>query len=187
MADGMVDGEAGIEAIATNDVLPETHIEHYSYESEPAFDDEVPMYSDIAEMAAHGLKWRPAPDEAPIFYRTTTNQAVRIITAENAYLIYDMMRDVIQRGTGRRARELGRPDLAGKTAHRTTAVMPGSAVSMAISSPPPGSVSIRIARSGPERKAAERLYPSGNILWQMRWRTRHRLLSQDRRGLSRRV
>jgi len=26
-----------------------------------------------------------------------------------------MMRDVIQRGTGRRARELGRPDLAGKT------------------------------------------------------------------------
>ncbi len=39
----------------------------------------------------------------------------RAVSAENAYLIYDMMRDVIKRGTGRRARDLGRPDLAGKT------------------------------------------------------------------------
>lgn len=37
------------------------------------------------------------------------------ISRQNAYIIVDMMRDVIQRGTGRRALELGRTDLSGKT------------------------------------------------------------------------
>ena len=41
--------------------------------------------------------------------------ALRVLNAQNAYLMYTMMRDVIQRGTGRRARQLGREDLAGKT------------------------------------------------------------------------
>jgi penicillin-binding protein 1A len=84
-------------------------------EAEPAFDDEVPEYADVAEMAAHALNWRPTPAETPIFFSTMPVQATRVLSAENAYLIYDMMRDVIQRGTGRRARDLGRPDLAGKT------------------------------------------------------------------------
>lgn len=44
--------------------------------------------------------WSPAP---------------RVVSADNAYLLTTMMRDVIRRGTGRRARELGRSDLAGKT------------------------------------------------------------------------
>jgi penicillin-binding protein 1A len=43
------------------------------------------------------------------------NIAPRVITPQNAYLIRSMMRDVILHGTGRRARALGRPDLAGKT------------------------------------------------------------------------
>jgi penicillin-binding protein 1A len=76
---------------------------------------EIPHYPDVAAMSRHGLTWRPTPDEAPEFFALTSNAPKRIVTAENAYLIYDMMRDVIQRGTGRRARELGRPDLAGKT------------------------------------------------------------------------
>ena len=42
-------------------------------------------------------------------------RAERVITAQNAYLMYSMMRDVVQRGTGRRAMQLGRHDLAGKT------------------------------------------------------------------------
>jgi penicillin-binding protein 1A len=42
-------------------------------------------------------------------------RAPRVISAENGYLMYDMMRDVIRRGTGRRALALGRNDLAGKT------------------------------------------------------------------------
>ncbi len=50
---------------------------------------------------------------------TATEEALppaeRVISAENAYLMTSMMRDVIQRGTGRRARSLGRKDIAGKT------------------------------------------------------------------------
>jgi penicillin-binding protein 1A len=39
-----------------------------------------------------------------------------VISAQNAYLISDMLWDVVRRGTGNRARrELGRNDLAGKT------------------------------------------------------------------------
>jgi len=41
--------------------------------------------------------------------------APRVITEQNYYLMNSMMRDVIQYGTGKRARVLGRKDLAGKT------------------------------------------------------------------------
>jgi penicillin-binding protein 1A len=43
------------------------------------------------------------------------NLAPRVISADNAYLLTTMMQDVIRRGTGRKALELGRSDLAGKT------------------------------------------------------------------------
>jgi penicillin-binding protein 1A len=41
--------------------------------------------------------------------------APRVISAQNAFLMTDMMSDVIKRGTGRRALALGRSDIAGKT------------------------------------------------------------------------
>lgn len=41
--------------------------------------------------------------------------APRVITKQNAYLIYSMLQDVIRHGTGQRAKKLGRNDLAGKT------------------------------------------------------------------------
>ena len=41
--------------------------------------------------------------------------APRVISAQNAYLMSDMMADVIKRGTGRRALALSRSDIAGKT------------------------------------------------------------------------
>ena len=41
--------------------------------------------------------------------------AERVISPQNAYLMTDMMMDVIRRGTGRRALALGRNDIAGKT------------------------------------------------------------------------
>jgi penicillin-binding protein 1A len=41
--------------------------------------------------------------------------ADRVLTPQNAWLMNSMMRDVIQRGTGVRAKSLGRQDLAGKT------------------------------------------------------------------------
>lgn len=41
--------------------------------------------------------------------------APRVISAENAFIMTSIMKEVITRGTGRRALELGRADLAGKT------------------------------------------------------------------------
>ena len=41
--------------------------------------------------------------------------ATRVIDVENAYQMVSMMQDVIKRGTGKKAQELGRNDLAGKT------------------------------------------------------------------------
>ncbi len=81
----------------------------------PAVTDEVPAYRSFEEMSAHGLAWRPTVEDAPAFVRRYENPAGRVISATNAYIVYDMMRDVIRRGTGRGARELGRSDIAGKT------------------------------------------------------------------------
>jgi penicillin-binding protein 1A len=74
----------------------------------------TPRYASVAEMIEQaGQCWADSP-ETPEFWQER-NQPERIITAENSYIIYDMMRDVIKHGTGRGARELGRKDLAGKT------------------------------------------------------------------------
>jgi len=43
------------------------------------------------------------------------NLAQQVLKPQNVWLMTSMMRDVIQRGTGRKARVLGRADLAGKT------------------------------------------------------------------------
>jgi penicillin-binding protein 1A len=100
------DSDVSSETVTSETISPDAQLVRQS---------EVPVYSDVAEMTAHGLAWRPTAEETPAFFSATPNSAPRVITAENAYLIYDMMRDVIQRGTGRRARDLGRPDIAGKT------------------------------------------------------------------------
>ncbi len=65
-------------------------------------------------MAEVGESYRPDASLAPELF-TDINAAPRVITEQNAFLIQDMMRDVIRRGTGRRARVLGRSDLSGKT------------------------------------------------------------------------
>ena len=44
-----------------------------------------------------------------------TRIAPRVVDTRIHYLIHDMLRDVVQQGTAKRARELGRQDLAGKT------------------------------------------------------------------------
>ncbi len=66
------------------------------------------------ETAQVDESYRPDAATAPELFRHV-NAAPRVISAENAYLIQDMMRDVIRRGTGRRALVLGRSDLSGKT------------------------------------------------------------------------
>jgi penicillin-binding protein 1A len=57
-------------------------------------------------------------DEAPHDGKTVIppkNLAPQIIRPQVAYLLADMMKDVIRRGTGVRARSLNRDDIAGKT------------------------------------------------------------------------
>lgn len=59
--------------------------------------------------------YRPTATEAPELFENV-NVAPQVISPQNAFLIQDMMRDVVFRGTGVRARrELGRTDLSGKT------------------------------------------------------------------------
>ncbi len=65
-------------------------------------------------MIEQASNWRPDYTETPLFWKDR-NAAKRIITAQNAFIVYDMMQDVILRGTGSKARSLERQDLAGKT------------------------------------------------------------------------
>ena len=51
----------------------------------------------------------------PQYMVANPTPAPRVISEQNAYLIRSMMMDVVRRGTGKKAMELGRNDLAGKT------------------------------------------------------------------------
>jgi penicillin-binding protein 1A len=68
----------------------------------------------LEEMADVALTYQPDASTAPELF-ASVNAAPRAITAQNAYIVQDMMRDVVSRGTGRRAMALGRRDLSGKT------------------------------------------------------------------------
>jgi penicillin-binding protein 1A len=68
----------------------------------------------LEQMADVAFEYRPNAALAPELF-ADVNAAPRIISAQNAFLIQDLMRDVIRRGTGRRALALGRRDLSGKT------------------------------------------------------------------------
>lgn len=68
----------------------------------PQQEDTTPSPADQVKTADAGLE--PGLRLAP-----------RVITPQNHYLMNSMMRDVITRGTARKARALGRKDLAGKT------------------------------------------------------------------------
>ncbi len=55
------------------------------------------------------------PEQEPGIVEARSHTALRIISAENAWLMNSMLRDVITSGTGIRAKKLGRADLRGKT------------------------------------------------------------------------
>ncbi|MEM9334290.1 MAG: PBP1A family penicillin-binding protein [Pseudomonadota bacterium] len=75
--------------------------------------EQVPEYT-FTEMAELGLDYRPDNDDYPQ-QLDGIRAAGEAIPEQNAYIIQDMMRDVVRRGTGRRALTLGRRDLSGKT------------------------------------------------------------------------
>jgi len=68
----------------------------------------------LEQIADLGESYQPDATVAPELY-SGIKLAKRIISPQNAFLIQDAMRDVIRRGTGIRARALGRSDLSGKT------------------------------------------------------------------------
>jgi penicillin-binding protein 1A len=62
---------------------------------------------EVTQHATRGVEHEgPAPD---------VDYAKQVISPQNAYLVRSMMMDVVRRGTGARAMQLGRHDLAGKT------------------------------------------------------------------------
>lgn len=68
----------------------------------------------LEQMAELGETYQPDASVAPELFQNV-KVAQRIISPQNAFLIQDTMREVIRRGTGVRARVLGRSDLSGKT------------------------------------------------------------------------
>ena len=68
----------------------------------------------LEEMADVALDYRPDASIAPQLFEDVIVAPQRI-SPQNIFLIQDMMRDVVRRGTGRRAMVLGRNDLSGKT------------------------------------------------------------------------
>ena len=77
--------------------------------AEPAASAEAPVAA-TEPAPATDAPATPATDEVP-----PGRRAPRAIPAANAYVMTDMMTDVIQRGTAQRAKALGRRDIAGKT------------------------------------------------------------------------
>ena len=98
------------------------------YRSEPAIvcdscvaDEDAPRYYQARptsmtpeQMADVALDYRPDANVAPELYEDVV-VAPQVISPQNMFLVQDMMRDVVRRGTGRRAMALGRNDLSGKT------------------------------------------------------------------------
>jgi penicillin-binding protein 1A len=68
----------------------------------------------LEEIADVALDYRPDASTDPELF-AEINVAPQAISPQNIFLVQDMMRDVIRRGTGRKAMALGRRDLSGKT------------------------------------------------------------------------
>lgn len=82
---------------------------------EPKTEDEPQIDSNLSELEAALAAEFNGDSEIEAETEDRPRYAPRVIDPQIAYLIDDMLRDVIKRGTGRKAKQLGRNDLAGKT------------------------------------------------------------------------
>jgi len=96
------------------DVPPDDEATLALSEEDRRFIEDLEKSYSLEQMAELAETYRPDASEAPELF-ADVHRAPRIITPQNAFLIQDAMRDVIRRGTGVRARALGRSDLSGKT------------------------------------------------------------------------
>ena len=85
-----------------------------AFANKPPADEDLSDEFLLERISDLGADYRPDAAAAPELF-AEVNAAPRAISAQNAFLIQDLMRDVIRRGTGRRALVLGRRDLSGKT------------------------------------------------------------------------
>jgi len=106
---GVADPDALVVEEITEEVAEEV-VDPYLQELAEALE----RTAELERMADLGEAYRPDATVEPQLFEGV-NAAPRIISAQNAFLIQDAMRDVIRRGTGVRARVLGRSDLSGKT------------------------------------------------------------------------
>lgn len=80
----------------------------------PTCDEEAEQEAPGSRFTALDSKRALASERVELYPKRPA--AERIISAQNAFLVGDMMRDVVRRGTGRRAyNTLGREDMSGKT------------------------------------------------------------------------
>jgi penicillin-binding protein 1A len=75
---------------------------------EPLLAETASAAFNAPEQSEQGANTDEAQEPEPVL-------AERVVDATNVYLMTSMMQDVVRRGTARRAMELGRNDLAGKT------------------------------------------------------------------------
>ena len=94
-------------AVACEECAPED-------KPEALFDDELAEEMTLEEMAEIAPDYRPDATVEPELF-ADVNLAPQAVSRQNIFIVQDMMRDVIRRGTGRRALVLGRNDLSGKT------------------------------------------------------------------------
>jgi penicillin-binding protein 1A len=83
--------------------------------SDPPASAGGPGVSAAAAARGGGLTMAPPAEERSLPLVSAARRAPQIITPANAWLMDDLMADVIKRGTGRRALVLGRSDISGKT------------------------------------------------------------------------
>ncbi|MEM1262416.1 MAG: PBP1A family penicillin-binding protein [Pseudomonadota bacterium] len=73
-----------------------------------------PVLTPVMATSTSVETYRPDANEAPELF-SGMKLAERVLEVRNAWIVSDIMRDVIRRGTGVRANSLGRTDLSGKT------------------------------------------------------------------------
>ena len=78
------------------------------------FDDQLNEEMTLDDMANVIESYKPDATVSPELYEDI-NVAPQAISPQIVFLVQDMMRDVVRRGTGRRAMVLERNDLSGKT------------------------------------------------------------------------
>jgi len=104
------DEQQGEQQAADEQTAPDELLQATEGEPNPLLDRDTVKLEPVELGPLEGIGG-PAPADTV----GASKYAPRVITARNAYIIRSMMREVVQRGTGVRAKALGRSDIAGKT------------------------------------------------------------------------